>query len=222
MWILKFKSKEEWNIYNKRSLKFQVKILFYSRNYYVEGKKIYFVNSGVIFGEEKNKKQFFEDLKKDKKIEELEINKDFFISIYSEKETSERVKAAKTVYNRKIIFLKPAIFDEEGWEEWEIASFNRKDLEKILKIVENVGKENFKLISFKEEKATNIMMQSLAPGLSDQQEKALELAIQNKYYGSPRKITLKKLARIMKVSESTYQFHLAKAEEKIIPFFSNK
>ena len=66
MWVLKFKSKEEWNVYNKRTLNFNVKIYFYSRNYYIKGKKIYFIGSGIIFGDEENKKSFFEDLKKDK------------------------------------------------------------------------------------------------------------------------------------------------------------
>jgi len=135
MWILKFKSKEEWNIYNQRTLKYNVKLQFYSRNYYIQGKKAYFINSGIIIGKEKNKKLFFRDLKKEKKIEELEINKDFFISIYSEKETSERVKAVKTVYNQKIIFLKPAIFDEEGWEEWEIHHLIERILRKFLKLL---------------------------------------------------------------------------------------
>lgn len=222
MWILKFKAKEEWNIYNSRTIKFSVKLQFYSRNYYVEGKKIYFINSGIVFGEEKNKKSFFRDLKKDSKIKELEINNDFFISVYSESVTSSRVEALKTVYNQKIIFLKPAIINVDGWEEWEIASFNRGDLEKILKIVEDVGKENFKLIYFKEQKAKNIMMQSLAPNLSSQQKKAFDLAVQESYYGHPRKIKLIDLAKKMKISLSTFQFHLAKAEAKLMPFFSKK
>ncbi len=60
------------------------------------------------------------------------------------------------------------------------------------------------------------------PNLSKQQQKALELAIENKYYGYPRKITLKKLATLMNISESTYQFHLAKAESKVIPFYTKQ
>ncbi|MBU1198504.1 MAG: helix-turn-helix domain-containing protein [Nanoarchaeota archaeon] len=225
MWILKFKSKEEFNIYNKRTIKFNIRIHFYSQKYYIEKNNIYFINSGIVFGEEDNKNLFFKDLQKDKKIKEIEINNDFFVSVYYEKVTEARVSALKTIYNQKIIFLKPTLFDEKGFEEWEVASFNRTDLEDILKqgkkLQKTIGGE-FKLLSFKEKKVKDLTMQSIMPNLSTQQKKALELAIQNKYYGYPRKITLKKLAAMMKISESTYQFHLAKAEEKIIPFFSKK
>jgi len=225
MWVLRFKSKEKFNIYNKRTIQFNIRIYFYSQKYYIEKNKIYFINSGIISGEENNKKAFFKDLKKDKKIKDIEINNDFFVSVYSEKVAEARVSALKTIYNQKIIFLKPTIFDEEGFEEWEIASFNRKDLEKIIneakKLQKLIGGE-FILLNFKEKKVKDLTIQSIMPNLSIQQKKALELAIQNRYYGYPRKITLKKLATLMNISESTYQFHLAKAEEKIIPFFSQK
>jgi len=223
MWVLKFKSKEEFNIYNKRTIQFNIKIYFYSQKYYVKKDQIYFINSGIVSGEESNKKAFFNDLKKDKKIKEIEVNNDFFVSAYSEKTVEARISALKTIYNQKIIFLKPTIFDEQGVEEWEIASFDRKDLEKVItqakKLQKVIGGE-FQLLSFKEQKIKNLAIQSIIPNLSTQQKKALELAIQNNYYGYPRKITLKKLAKIMKISESTFQFHLAKAEEKIIPFLS--
>lgn len=225
MWVLKFKSKEEFNIYNERCIKFNVRIHFYSQKYYVERKNVYFINSGIVSGTEENKKVFFKDLKKEKKITNLEINNDFFISTYVEKETEKRVSALKTVYNQKITFLKPAILDEQGFEEWEIASFNRSDLEKVFSQAKKLAKENnlqFTLLSFKQQKIKDLTIQSIMPNLSQQQRKALELAIKNQYYGYPRKITLKKLAQIMKISESTYQFHLAKAEAKILPFFYKK
>lgn len=225
MWALKFKSKEEFNIYNKRCIKFNIRIHFYSQKYYIEKNKIYFINSGIVFGKENSKKAFFKDLKKDKKIEEIEINNDFFVSVYSEKMAEARVSALKTIYNQKIIFLKPTIIDEKGFEEWELASFNRKDLEEIIKQAKKLQKligGKFILLNFKEQKVKDLTIQSIMPNLSIQQKKALDLAIQNNYYGYPKQITLKKLASMMNISESTYQFHLAKAEEKIIPFFSKK
>jgi predicted DNA binding protein len=45
------------------------------------------------------------------------------------------------------------------------------------------------------------------------------LAIKNGYYSSPRKINVKELAKISKLSFSTFQVHLRKAEEKLIPYF---
>jgi predicted DNA binding protein len=223
MWVLKFKAKEEFNIYNRRAIQFKIKIHFYSQKYYLKGDNIYFINSGIVFGEEKNKKAFFKDLKKDRKIKNIEINNNFFSSVYFEKANEARTSALKTIYSQKIIFLKPTIFDSEGFEEWEIASFDRKDLEEILKEakkLQNLRGGEFILLSFKEQKIKDLTIKSIMPNLSPQQKKALEFAIQNNYYGYPRGATLKKLSKMMKISESTYQFHLAKAEEKIVPFFS--
>jgi predicted DNA binding protein len=73
-----------------------------------------------------------------------------------------------------------------------------------------------------EQKIKNLMIESILPNLSEQQRKAFELALENDYYGYPRKIKLIDLAKRMNVSVSTFQFHLAKAEEKLMPFFSKK
>lgn len=219
MWVLKFKAKEENNIYESRTMRFGVVVYFYSRNYYFRDDKLYFINSGIVTGPDINKKAFFVDLKKDKQIVELEVNGDFFVSVYVEDNTRDRVEALKTVYNQKFIFVKPTIITEDGYEEWEIASFHREDLEEIIVQTEHYLKGNFVLLSFKQKKVQNLMNQTLMPRLSKQQQTALELAIHYGYYGYPRGITLKKLATFMKISESTYQFHLAKAESKVIPFY---
>ena len=195
-------------------------------DYYTEKDKIYFINSGVVFGEEKNKKLFFNDLKRDKQIEKIEINGDSFISIYSEKKTSLRILALKTIYNKKIIFLKPTIFDEEGFEEWEIGSFERSNLEKVIKFSKKLQKRlkkgKFNLLKFKEEKVNNLIFQSIIPNLSSQQKKVLDLAIEKGYYNYPRKIKMEDLAKLSGISRSTFQFHLAKAEAKMIPFLAKK
>ena len=223
MWVLKFRSREEFNIYNKRTIEFGVRIHFYSQKYYVERGRIYFINSGIVFGKSENKKVFFKNLSRDKKIRDIEINNDFFVSVYSEKLTDVRISALKTIYNQKIIFLKPTIVDEKGFEEWEVASFDRRELEKIIRESEKLHKlagGEFILLSFRERKVGDLTMQSIMPDLSVQQKRALDLAIENGYYGYPRKIILKRLAMLMGISESTYQFHLAKAEAKIMPVFS--
>ena len=60
---------------------------------------------------------------------------------------------------------------------------------------------------------------SVNPHLTVKQKKAFELAVNNGYYEYPRKITLSQLASILGISFSTYQKHLRKAEQKILPFF---
>ena len=61
---------------------------------------------------------------------------------------------------------------------------------------------------------------TFAVGLHNyQQKQAIELAIKNGYYNVPRKTSVEKLAKLSKLSFSTFQVHLRKAEEKLIPYF---
>ena len=57
----------------------------------------------------------------------------------------------------------------------------------------------------------------MLPDLTKKQKQALELAINNGYYDYPKKITMEKLAKLMKISYSTYQQHLKTSESKIMP-----
>lgn len=59
----------------------------------------------------------------------------------------------------------------------------------------------------------------VSPELTERQRRAMELAIKNGYYDSPRKTNIKKLAKISGLSFSTFQVHLRKAEEKLIPYY---
>ena len=67
------------------------------------------------------------------------------------------------------------------------------------------------------EKISNISFTKLLPEITKNQKEALELAINNGYYDYPKKIKMEKLAKMMKISYSTYQAHLKKAESKILP-----
>jgi predicted DNA binding protein len=95
------------------------------------------------------------------------------------------------------------------------------DIEAFLRAVRKHPGEH-KLFFFKQQKITNLMIYSLLPKLSGKQREVLLLAVQEGYYGYPRKITLDKLAKILKISVSTCQFHLAKAEAKLVPFVARK
>ncbi len=218
MWAIDIKVREKWNIYNKRTAKFRVKLYVYSQNYYEERKRMYFAASGIIGGEEDQKRKFFLDLKKDKKVVNLEWNNDFFICVYSEQKTSTRAKAVKVAYNPRLVFIKPAIIDENGWEEWEVASHRREDLSLFIKSAEKMANVEYKLIYFKEKRLENIMIYAMLPKLTNKQKRVLTLAVERGYYGYPRKITLERLAKEIKISVSTFQFHLAKAEAKLLPF----
>ena len=221
MWAIKIKVREKWNLFNKRTVKYKVKLYSYSHNYYEEKGRFYFTASGIIEGEQKQRKRFFSDLNKDKKITYLEQDNDFFICIYSETKKSARIQV-KVAYNPRLIFLKPVIIDEEGWEEWEVASTERKDLEDFVNAAETFPNLEYNLFYLKQQKINNLMIYSILPKLTEKQKKALILAVRNNYYGYPRKIKLEELAKMMKISLSTYQFHLAKAEAKLLPFVAKR
>lgn len=222
MWTLKIKVREKWNVYNGRTSKFKVKLYCYSQNHYEEKGKLYFIASGIIQGDEKQKRSFFLDLKKDKKIVSLEWNRDFFVAIYSEDKTSLRSEAVKIAYNPRLIFIKPIIIDEEGWEEWEVASTKREDLEAFINYAEKMKNVESEFFYLKDKKIINLLIYAMVPKLTEKQKNALILAVENGYYGYPRKIKLVQLAKQMKVSLSTYQFHLAKAEAKLMPFLAKR
>ncbi|MEK6899017.1 MAG: helix-turn-helix domain-containing protein [Nanoarchaeota archaeon] len=222
MWQLKIRAREKWNIYNSRAVKFGVSIYLYSQNYYEEKGRIFFVASGIVDGDEKSRNRFLKDLRKEAKVEHLEWKEAFFSCIYSEPKTAQRVVALKFVYNPRLIHLKPVIFDSEGWEEWEVASIRKEDLNGIIDWAGRLNNVESKVLYLKESKINDVMIYSLLPSLTEKQKNVLLLAVKEGYYGYPRKITLEKLAKISDLSVSTYQFHLAKAEAKLLPFVAKR
>ena len=222
MWVLKIKGREKGNIYEERAIKFKVKIYFYSHNFYEEGGRVYFIGSGLVEGDEENKTAFFKDLKSDERIDNFEENNNYFICIYSESKKAIRGNALKASYNPKLIFLKPAVIEIDGWEEWEVASIKREYLEFLINESAKLKDFEYKILQFKQKKIENLMIYSSAPNLTKKQKNALLLAVENNYYGYPRRTTLDKLSKMSKISLSTFQFHLAKAEAKLMPFLAKR
>ncbi|MGD9276466.1 MAG: helix-turn-helix domain-containing protein [Candidatus Pacearchaeota archaeon] len=219
MWAMKVKVREKWNPYNYRCKKFGVKIYFYSLNNYKKNGGVYVLGSGIVQGEEKNKKSFFASLRKDKKVVKVECNGDFFIGTYRETEMTAKERGLELAYSPSIIHLKPVIFYEDGWEEWEFASFERSIFENILSSKRiTSGDIEFKLSYFKDKKIKNIMPLNIAPELTKKQMDTFALAVKEGYYDSPRKTDLVNLSKKAGSSISNYQVHLRKAEKKIIPF----
>jgi len=110
------------------------------------------------------------------------------------------------------------IIKENGWESGELAAIERVELENFLTYVGSIDLQ-FKLVKFKKEPISNLMVVSMLPNLTEKQKQALQLAVENNYYGYPKKTNVKSLAKEMDISVSTCQFHLAKAEAKINAFF---
>ncbi len=220
MWALKIRAKENDGPFSWRTEKFGVTIHYYALSHYIENGRIFVTSIGTVDGNEKQQKQFFKSLAMDKKKHFFEHHVNAFTFIYSEPLSAPRAKAIQLVYNPKLLYITPAFVDKEGFEYWEIACPERKQLEEIIKLAHQWKAVNFKVYHLKKKHVSSFMILSTLPKISARQKIALDLAIANGYYGYPRHITLEKLAKMMKISLSTYQFHLAKAEEKVLPYIS--
>src|SRR3989338_5106266 len=166
----------------------------------------------TIEGNEKSVRKFLNDLRKDNRAANLEIsgNTLFCIGKY-------RKRIPSSFYNPKMFLAKPVYVDKMGCEHWEIASYDRNVLSQFLKELEKQDYQHFEILQFKNVKLNNIYFPAIAPDLTEKQKRAFELAVEEGHYDIPKRIDLKKLAQLMKISLATYQEHLKRAEAKIVP-----
>ncbi|MBU0466296.1 MAG: helix-turn-helix domain-containing protein [Nanoarchaeota archaeon] len=210
MWVLRLKVESKNQFLGSLAVKHEISLAGYVLSTYREGKWLNVTGSGFLFGEEKNKKAFVRDLKKQPWLVKFEISNDFALMVM------KQPLYAGAFWNPKIIQLMPMLVNyKEKKHFWHFASFERKALEKVLEMAERyLGAE---LLSFKEEKVNNISFTRMLPNLTEKQKRVLEIAINNRYHNVPRNVTIEKLAKIMGISFATFQVHLRKAEEKIMP-----
>jgi predicted DNA binding protein len=216
MWKAKVMVYDEEGVYASRAKKFNVTVHGYMINYFSDKKYFYFTLLAFVDGDEKLRNKFIKDLKKDKKFDKIDYSGNFFVCRLKEDKISKRQKYIELFYNPLLIQIKPFIIYPNGWEELELASFERKHIEKIISISEK--KFNLKLKYLKKGKLDNLGILNVFPKLTEKQRNAIELAVSTGYYEYPRKIDVQSLAKKSKLSFSTFQEHLRKAENKLIPF----
>lgn len=214
MWILKLKLMHKDCHIVPRCKKFNVTTYAYPTSSYSRNGKKLLTAIHFIEGEEKNKKDFFVDLKKDRRIRKLEVSGDIFTYEFELPSHGEHVQL---YYNPALCFVKPTVNHYDGFEYWEVASFDRNILSNFLKDVEN-HMDYCEILKFKNEKLKDIYFPRALPALSLKQKQAIEYAYKRGYYSYPRKIDLQQLAKELKVSVPTFQEHLRKAEIKLLPF----
>ncbi len=216
MWIAKFKNWHKTCLIRPLCVKHQVTDFVYLLNYWYKGKKIYYTEFHILEGEEKNIKKFINEFKKDKTIKKFEIegNQIFTLNVLSGK----HITTYSSAFNNKLIYLKPVIQRTDGYEEWELACWEKKPLMDIMKIPDF----EMELISIEKKEGANLFLPQIQPKISTKQNQAIKLAIKNGYYEFPRKNNLDKLSKLAKVSKQTFQENLRKAEKKLIPFLVEK
>ena len=166
------------------------------------------ITSGQIKGSKENIANAIKDLKKSKRVFNYEVDGENIIL-----DIRQHI-ANRLLFQAGIFLTKPAYVNNEGEYFFEVASWDRKKLSNIFKIYQFL---NVELTNIQNKKLKNIEIRKTSSNLTDKQKEALNLAIKEGYYEFPRKIELKQLAKIMKISYTTYQYHLRHAENKIIP-----
>jgi len=210
MWICKIKLRHDCVVGN-RCAKFNVATAGIPFNIYVEKGVTYSPQLHTLNGAPNDVKAFIEDLGKEERVKELEVdgNKVFFIEVRKDKIPS-------TFYDPKLMFVKPNIVTPDGFEYWEIATWDKSFLTEFFRNIRKHFKEN-EVLKIGESELKNIYFTHLMPVLTEKQQRAIEIALKNGYYEWPKRTDLKRLARIAGVSIATYREHLKRAESKMLP-----
>ncbi len=209
MWVAKIKLQHDCILAN-RCKKFG--IMMQSLDLREEKKNSAVTTSSMhqLLGEPKQITAFIADLRKDSRTKYLELNGNslFLVDTARKKPVSE--------FSKKMFCVKPVIIDMQGYEHWEIASHQKEELMTFIQKVKP-SVDEFELLALKNTPLHQVYFPKVMPDLTQLQKKALELAVKEGYYQAPKKISLRQLAKIMKISLATYQKHLQKAESKVIP-----
>ena len=218
MWNLKFKVKNADVAYTPLTEKYKIIDYMYPVDKFKKRNKILILSIHVLEGDEKEIKKFSIELKKHKKVIEFEKEENRIVALIAEEE-----KFYELLYNPELYMPSPVVI-KEGWEYWNIASWNREILERLITEIEKWDKKlhDFTLLQLNKVDLKEIYFPKILPILPEKQKRAFEIAINNNYYKFPRKINLIKLAKILKVSPQTFHEHLRKAEAKLLPFFAGK
>ena len=214
MWVLKLELDSEKQFLGTMAIKNNITLSGYPLSASEIKSSFEVINCGLMFGSENNKLALIESFRESKIVTNLEINRNFVII------QMKVPKYMKPFFHPEIIQVSPVLINPNTKKHrWVLASFKRELLEKVLKFAKE--KHNAKLLKFKQEKINNISIASVLPSLSKKQYDAFNLAVNKGYYKFPKEIDLKSLAKLMKISYSTYQEHLKRAESKLLPSILN-
>ncbi|MEK6836881.1 MAG: helix-turn-helix domain-containing protein [Nanoarchaeota archaeon] len=211
MWVAKIKLDSQKTLMGKNALENNVSLIGFPLSHHIQAPWIFVNVAGTIFGEEKDKKIFIKSMKKEDRVINIESNNDFIIA------TVKDPDYLHPFYDKSILHVSPALISKKGYEIVTLGSFDRN---KLMEIAEILGKEyKAELLSINQKKVKSLSIVKIEPELTKKQKDAISLAIKNGYYNVPRKISVESLAKMAKLSFSTFQVHLRKAESKLIPYY---
>jgi predicted DNA binding protein len=210
MWIVKFSSKQGGGFLKEFAMRNNLLITGYPLSSSQVGKHLQ-INIILSFhGSEKDKKKCINQLTKNPKVKFIEKEGELVILIYKDNLSN------LGLYSPDIIYFKPIILYPTGEYVFEIASWKKKSIDRLIKLAEKDRKIN--ILKFNKKKIGGISLQRIFPELTKKQKDVLSLAIKEGYYDYPRKTDLESLSKIKELSLSTFRQHLRIAEKKVMNF----
>jgi len=213
MWVAKIKLLHMDCISSQLAKKYQITNFVYCLNYYEEEGYNYFSIIHIPVGEDKQVKAFINEMKRDKRIFKWEQSDNLIFTLV--KEPADTKDHLVEFYNPQLFYIRPDINAPDGYEYFEVGSWSKKPLERLITMAKKYL--HGELLYIKQKKLTDIYIPHIMPSLSNKQKQAVQLAYMHSYYEFPRGIELDKLSKIMGISKSTFQEHLRIAEKKLMP-----
>ncbi|MBU0662813.1 MAG: helix-turn-helix domain-containing protein [Candidatus Diapherotrites archaeon] len=213
MWAAKFRLRHEHSLTGPYAAKHNITILAFPLNYYKEGDRHYITTSHLILGKDKDKEEYFKHIVKNKRIIEWEREGDLLIyTLWSPaKETHTQI-----FFTPQILFSKPIAVKPDGWAYYEVSSWKK---EYLTKLIDKIGKwAELDVQGIGREKVTDVYIPHLMPSLTKKQRDVILFAYKSGYYDYPKSSNIERLAKQYGIGMSTFQEHLRKAEEKLMPF----
>ncbi len=212
MWVAKFKNWHKNCLIRPLCVKYHVTDLVYVLNYWEEEKHFIYTELHALQGTQENIKQFIKEMKAYTETQELIIQGNNILT----KNKVIKQEEYKHVFNNKIIYVEPIIQRSDGYEDWKIASWDKEELMNII----NISVFENTITYIKKLDVAEIFLPKLAPKLAPKQKEAIQLAVQQGYYSTPRKATIKQLAEQAGIQPQTFHQALTTAENKMIQFLT--
>ncbi len=212
MWVARFKIWHKNCRIRPLCEKYNVTDFVYVIKSWIKKNRFFYTQHHILQGREQDKKRFVRDFKRMKGVRRLEYKGNCMLTLREDPIN----ESFDPIFNPQIIQIKPVVQRTDGFEDWELASWDKEELMRIF----NIPAYKVKLRSIEKKKLTDVVLAHLSPDLTVKQKEAIQLAMKHGYYNFPRKIDLVHLAKLSKVSRPAFQERLRKAEKKIIPVFT--
>ncbi len=212
MWVAKFRNWHKTCLIRPLCMKYGVTDYVYLLNHWGEKGNFYYTELHLLEGKKESVENFIKEFKKDKSLKRIEVdgNQIMTLNVLTKKNHSPY----SPVFDKKIIYTKPVVQHINGFETWELASWDKETLMKIMDIPDF----EIEILSIKKIEGIELFLPQLQPDISKKQMDAIKFAIKEGYYNFPRKTDLNKLAEKKNISKQTFQENLRKAENKLVPF----